>query len=158
MTNLKNIQTLAKTGRFDGCLEEKVRMFRKPMTQVLAGARGTLNYAAYSPSSKDCENSYFLLVSQHTGSVATFLGYNAVLTVTSYSKDINKIMSNVFESDTGISLNLNVPDSLKDYQNKLGFCLKLFERDSIRAMHILRNCSFNVPGSNSLPCSVCSMD
>lgn len=99
-------QTLVKVGRYDKGLDEAVKTFQERLEHISFGLGNTIKYAFYKTI-----NPYLLMVSQQKDLILTS-GYNTMLTVTSYSHSINREVTEKFERETGISLNVGVPEYL----------------------------------------------
>ena len=131
---IKNPQTLVKVGRYDNPLEEAVRRFREPLTSVQVGLGNTIKYATF----KEAEEPYLLMVSQQKNKLVTSAGYNVILTVTSYSEDRNRKIAHQFETETRISLDLEVPEQLKRHFMMMNMSFSAFEKNPGAAMAVLR--------------------
>jgi hypothetical protein len=81
-----------------------------------------------------------LLVVSHAGGnfVNPYTGYNTQLTVTSYSGELNQEIYDKFQQQTGISLDLPVPDELAQQFRALKNMFKMFEGNSTAAMEFFK--------------------
>ena len=102
-------QTLVRVGRYDKGLDDAVRGFRERLEPISFGLGNTVKYAFY----QEGDSPYFLMVSQQLDRIVTPAGYNVILTVTSYAPSRNRDITEQFERETGISLNVTVPEQLK---------------------------------------------
>lgn len=126
-------QTLVRVGRHNGPLEEAVRKFREPLTNVPVGLGNTIKYATF----KESEEPYLLMVSQQKGKYRTAAGYNVILTVTSYSDSRNQQVADQFERETEIGLSLGVPEQLKSHFVMMNLSFRVFEKNPRAAMAVL---------------------
>lgn len=127
-------QTLVRVGRFDSSLEEAVKGFRERLEPVPIGLGNTVKYAMF----KEAEESYLLMVSQQKDRLINPAGYNVILTVTSYSDRRNQQVSEQFEKETTIGLNIEVPEWLKRNSEMMGMSFQVFEKNPQGAMAVLR--------------------
>ncbi len=127
-------QTLVRAGRFDNSLEEAVKKFEEPLTNVQIGLGNTVKYAVF----KEAEEPYLLMISQQKDKQTSDGGYNVLLTVTSYSDSRNQQVADKFENETGIDLSINVPETLKKHFAMMGLSFQVFEKSPKEAMAFLR--------------------
>ena len=127
-------QTLVRVGRFDSQLEEAVRKCTEPLTNVPVGLGNTVKYATF----KEAEEPYLLMVSQQKDRLVNSAGYNVILTVTSYSERRSRQVSEQFERETGINLNVEVPEWLKRNSSMMDMSFQVFEKKPQAAMAVLR--------------------
>lgn len=127
-------QTLVRVGKYDNPLEEAVKRFREPLTSVLVGLGNTVKYAIF----KEAEKPYLLMISQQKDKLLTSAGYNVMLTVTSYSDLRNQEVAKQFENETGIDLNIEVPELLKRNSEMMNLSFQVFEKNPQVAMVVLR--------------------
>ena len=129
-----DIQTLVRIGRYDSSLEEAVKRFREPLTNVTVGLGNTVKYATF----KEGEGSYLLMVSQQKDQLFTTLGYNVMLTVTSYSDLRNKEIAKILETEKEMNLDLSVSERLKKNCALIGLSFTVFEQNPNEAMAFLK--------------------
>ena len=86
-------QTLVKVGRFDNPLEEAVRKYPEPLTNVPIELGDVVKYMLF----KKIEEPFLLMVSQRKDRLVT-AEYNVMLTVTSYSDSKNQQVAGRFET------------------------------------------------------------
>ncbi len=134
MVTTRNAQTLVRVGRDDNPLEEAVKKFREPLTNVPLGLGNTVKYATF----KEAKEPYLLMVSQQKDKLVTAAGYNVMLTITSYSGSKNQQVADQFEKETGIDLSLEVPEWLKRNSAMMGMSFQVFEKNPRAAMNVLR--------------------
>lgn len=127
-------QTLVRVGRFDNSLEEVVKNFHEKLEPIPFGLRNTVKYATF----KEAEEPYLLIVSQQKDRLTTSIGYNTILTATSYSDRKNKEVAEQFEQETGISLDIKVPEQLRRHFRLMNMSFQVFEKNPKAAMNILR--------------------
>jgi|SRR3989344_5067296 len=131
---MKTPQTLVRVGRYDNPLEEAVRKFKEPLTNIPVGLGNTIKYATF----KESEEPYLLIVSQQKDKLVTAAGYNVMLTVTSYSNSRNQQVANQFERETGIDLSIDVPEQIRRQSVLIGISFQVFEKHPKAAMNVLR--------------------
>ena len=131
---LQKTKTLTRAGKFDNQLEEAVKGFTEPLTKVQVGLGNTVKYAMFK---QDAEP-YLLMVSQQIDRLVNSFGYNTILTLTSYSDERNKQVAEQFEKETGINLNVKIPEQLKRHFPLMGMTFQAFEKNPKAAMEFLR--------------------
>jgi len=134
MVSIKTPRTLVKLGRYDDSLEEAVRKCSEPLTNVLVGLGSTVKYAVF----KEATEPYLLMVSQQKDGIVTAPGYNVLLTVASYSDLRNQQVTTQFEKETGINLNIEVPEQLRRQFEMVSLSFQVFEKNPRAAMAVLR--------------------
>ena len=127
-------QTLVKIGRYDLSLEEAVKKFSEPSHSTPFGSGNTIKYATF----KSCERPYLLMISQQKDKILHPAGYNIIVTATSYYSSINQEAVNQFQRETGIDLNIPVPNFLIKQSYSINLCFSAFEKDPETAMNFLR--------------------
>lgn len=127
-------ETLVRVGIFNKSLEDTVKKFREPLINVKLGLGNTVKYATFN----ETEGPYLLMVSQQKDKLVAPLGYNVILTITSYSNLRNKELSDQFERETGINLNLEVPEQLKEQFSIMNMSFQVFEKNPKVAMGVLK--------------------
>src|SRR3989344_2329514 len=116
-------QTLIKGARFDSPLEEAVKGFTEPLVHIQSGLGNVTKYAVFN------KKPYLLVVSQQIDKLLSHQGYNVLLTVTSYSEQVNNGVKIRFENETGIIFNIEVSESLKERSEIFNFVLPIFEKN-----------------------------
>jgi len=135
--NLKGPEpkTLVRLGRFDLSLEEAVKRCAIKLTKAGMLLGNTVRYATF----QEHPQNYLLMVSQQIDRIVSGGGHNTMLTVTSYHPLLNNEVADRFEGETGLYLNLAVPDSYRELiQPGIGISFRLIERNPVMAMAILR--------------------
>ena len=127
-------ETLARLGRYNDSLEEAVKKFTEPLSYIRQGLDNTVKYALF----KKCEDPYLLIVSQQKDKLLHPIGYNIILTVTSYSPSRNHHIADHFQRETGIDLTISVPEQLNRQLADISFCFPAFEKNPEAAMNFLR--------------------
>ena len=78
------------------------------------------------------------MVSQQKDKLVTAVGYNVILTVTSYLDLRNQQVADQFEKETQIDLSIDVPEWLKRNSSMIGMSFRVFEKHPKAAMDVLR--------------------
>lgn len=129
--------TLVKVGIFNKDLGDAVKKFSEKLVYFPIGLGNTNKYSFF----KECESPYWLTVCQQKDKQDTSFGYNSHLTVTSYSTNRNQEIADKFEDETGIKLDVSVPNGLKKHFQFLNIAFPIFEKDPKVAMSFLSNSS-----------------
>jgi hypothetical protein len=134
--NQETPRTLLKVGNYGNSLEDAVKRFSVKLEYISFGLGNTVKYARFE---EDIEP-YLLIVSQQKHKLLTPPGYNVILTITSYSDIRNQEVAKKFSDQTGIPLDLEVPDILKtslrlEIMNR---AFEAFEKNPKEAMSILK--------------------
>lgn len=135
----KKSQTLVRVGRYDNPLEEAVKRFSEPLQPALMGLGNIVKYATF----KEGADPYLLIVSQQKYSLMTTTSYNTILSVTSYSEKMNQDIAKKFEDETGMNLNMYVPEPLRIIFAMMDLSFKAFEKNPKAAMAYLTGMSMN---------------
>jgi hypothetical protein len=134
MDSIKTPQTLVRVGAFKGSLEGAIRSFSEILLPIPLGLGNTVKYGLF----KESEEPYLLMVSQQREQLLTPAGYNVILTVTCYSDKRNQEVANQFEWETGLDLDLEVPEFLKRNFVLMNKSFEVFEKNPRAAMNFLR--------------------
>jgi hypothetical protein len=134
MVNQNIPRTLVRVGAFNGSLEGAVRNFSEKLLPIPLGLGNTVKYGLF----KEAEESYLLMVFQQKEKLLTPAGYNVMLTVTSYSDGRNQEVARQFEGETGLELNLEVPEPIKRNSEMMNMSFQVFEKNPEAAMSVLR--------------------
>lgn len=135
----KTPQTLVKVGKYDSPLEVAVRNFSEQLEHISFGLGNTVKYVMF----KETEEPYLLMVSQQKDRLVTPPGYNLILTVTSYSDVRNQEIAQQFSKQTGIPLDINIPEQLKKHFAMMNLTFSAFEKNPREAISILRPSKIN---------------
>ena len=121
----RNTVTLAKAGVFHDVLENAIRSYSRPLGRVEVDTFGnSVKYFTYKPGTGE----YLLMVSQQNDGKLSTWGYNVLFTVTSYHDARNEQIARRFEKETGIPLNVKVPDELQRFYAAMSLPFEVFER------------------------------
>jgi|SRR3989344_4404814 len=131
---MKTPQTLVRVGRYDNPLEDAVKRFGEPLTNVPVGLGNTVKYSTF----KEAQEPYLLMVSQQKDRLVTVAGYNVILIVTSYSDKRNQKVAEQFEKETQMDLSVEVPEWLKRNSTIMGMSFQVFEKNPQADMVVLR--------------------
>jgi hypothetical protein len=129
-------RTLVRVGRYDNHLEEAVARLSVPLNKVSGGLGNTVKYFTFNRT----QNPYLLMVSQQKDKILSPSGYNVMLSVTSYSDLMNHEVANRFERESGIDLDVDVPEQVKRQFELLSIAYGVLknnpgaERDFLRGM------------------------
>ncbi len=127
--------TLVRVGIFNGDLGEAVKKFSEKLVYLPMGLGNTNKYSFF----KECEIPYWLTVCQQKDKQDTSFGYNSHLTVTSYLNKRNKEIADKFEDETGIKLDVPVPEDLNKHFQFLNIAFPILEKNPKAAMDFLSN-------------------
>jgi len=133
MVYFRQSETLVKIGVLNDDLRDAVRKYHEELEKGKSVLGVAVQYVVFNPS--DNQTPYLLIVSQSKDrSIHHQLGHNCILTVTSYSDSVNKEVATGFERETGISLDLTVPNCFRRAYQSLNSLLYDFENDPDLAM------------------------
>jgi len=127
-------ETLVRYGRYDSSLADAVGKCHQPLVPITSELGNTIQYAFF----QDGREPYLLMMSQQKDRLVGPLGYNVVLTITSYSDKTNSQVADRFERETAIKLNIRVPEELKSNFTLMGLIFPLFEKNPREAMEALK--------------------
>jgi hypothetical protein len=133
MVSFREPQTLVRAGYYPGELEEAVKNLHEKLFQAKSVLGNTVQYATFNKNEP-----YLLIVSQQIQKLQNpATGHNTLLTITSYSENTNTKAADSFEEETGITLDIPVPDWLMANYNTLNLSFHIFEKNPELAMAFL---------------------
>ena len=103
-----SVESLVRIGVFNGFLERAVKRFSDKML-IVPTPLNNIQYASFNK----LEKPYLIWISKQNNGEITFPGYNTILTITSFSYDLNIRLQNKFQRETGIKLDVEVPENLR---------------------------------------------
>lgn len=129
-------ETLVRIGRYDSPLAVAVKKSFEKLEQTNLGLGNTVKYLTFNRENEP----YLLTVAQQKNMAPdSITGHNTLLCVVSYSDKLNKDVADYFEEETGMQLNMDVPDYIKQTLKETSIeAFREFEEDPEGAMKFLR--------------------
>jgi len=126
------INTLSIGGFNPAPLEEVITMSTESFEHSPIGMRETLKYVTFNQ-----EELYLMIVSQRIGRPMHSLGYNVILSTTSYSDELNLALTRKFTEETGIRLDIQLPANMQRMMQRIELTFRVAAEHPEEAMRIL---------------------